>query len=105
MFVDRLRSSRHWRHELLPPYTLTLKSNSCIIFIAALSPTQLVITLKHSLGAHNDSEKSHMVVAERWLEKHLKEKGKAKKELAKTLWDDNLIAIAEVHSHPYLFIF
>ena len=46
-----------------------------------------------------------MVVAERWLEKHLKEKGKVKKELAKTLWDDNLIAIAEVHSHPYLFIF
>ena len=59
MFVDQLRSSRHWKHELPPPYTLTLKSNSCIIFIAALSPTQLVITLKHSLGAHNDSEKSH----------------------------------------------
>ena len=68
-----------------PPYTLTLKSNGCIIFIATLSPTQLVVTSKHSLGTHNDSEKSHTVVAERWLEKHLREKGKTKEELAKTL--------------------
>ena len=105
MFVDRLCSSCHWKHELPPPYTLTLKSNSYIIFIAALSPTQLIITLKHSLGAHNDSEKSHMVVAEKWLEKHLKEKGKTKKELVKTLWDDNLITIAEVCSLLFLFIF
>ena len=76
------------------PITLTLKSNGCTIFMAALSPSQLVVTPKHSLYFHNDSEKSHTVVGERWLEKHLKDKGK--EELAKTLWDDNLTAIAGV---------
>lgn len=33
-----------------PPYTLTLKSNGCIIFIGALTPSKLLITSKHSLG-------------------------------------------------------
>ncbi len=35
-------------HNTNPPYTLTFKSNSCIIFTAALSPSQLLITSKHS---------------------------------------------------------
>ncbi|CAO1639220.1 unnamed protein product [Sympodiomycopsis kandeliae] len=33
-----------------PPYELTFKENGCIIFVAALSPSQLVVTSKHSLG-------------------------------------------------------
>lgn len=33
-----------------PPYTLTLKSNGCIIFIGALTPDKLLVTSKHSLG-------------------------------------------------------
>jgi tRNA splicing ligase len=32
------------------PYAMTLKSNGCIIFIAALSPFNLLVTLNHSLG-------------------------------------------------------
>ncbi|CAO1623757.1 unnamed protein product [Parajaminaea phylloscopi] len=32
-----------------PPYLLTFKENGCIIFIAALSPSQLVVTSKHAL--------------------------------------------------------
>ena len=66
---------------------------------------KLIVPSKHSLGAPDDSEKSHAVVAERWLEKHLKEKGKTKEKLAKTFWDDNLTAIAEVSSLPFLFIY
>ena len=41
------------------------------------SLVKLIVPSKHSLGAPDDSEKSHAVVAERWLEKHLKEKGKS----------------------------
>lgn len=78
------------------PYTLTLKSNGCIIFIGALSPSKLVVTSKHSLGGGNDASKSHAVVGQRWLQKHLASKGKTEGELAATLWDKNWTAIAEV---------
>ena len=50
-------------------------------------------------------QKRVTVVAERWLEKYLKEKGKTKKELAKALWDDNLTAIAEVRSSLFYSFF
>ena len=50
-------------------------------------------------------QKRGTVVAERWLEKYLKEKGKTKKELAKTLWDDNLTAIAGVRSSLFYSFF
>ena len=91
--VCRWTSGRHWKHEQLPHNSNT-KIKWLHHFIAVLLPSQLVVTPKHSLCFHNDSEKSHAVVGERWLEKHLKDKGK--EELAKTLWDDNLTAIAEV---------
>ena len=50
-------------------YILTPKSNGCVIFI---TPTQLVVTSKYLFG-------------ESWSEKHLKDNGKTKEELAKTL--------------------
>lgn len=43
-----------------PPYRLTLKSNGCLILIAALSPTQLVVTSKHSLGTTTEAERVEM---------------------------------------------
>ncbi|PCH44649.1 hypothetical protein WOLCODRAFT_139122 [Wolfiporia cocos MD-104 SS10] len=82
-----------------PPYTLTLKSNGCIIFIAALTPSQLVITSKHALGPAKGEEKekgSHAEAGERWLRKHLSDVGKTEKELASTLWEKNWTAIAEL---------
>jgi tRNA ligase len=33
-----------------PPYHLTYKSNGCLILISALSPTELLVASKHSLG-------------------------------------------------------
>ncbi|KAH9830093.1 RNA ligase-domain-containing protein [Rhodofomes roseus] len=79
-----------------PPYTLTLKSNGCIIFIAALTPTKLVVTSKHALGPSNASGESHAQVGERWLRQHLADSGKTEEQLAKKLWDKNWTAIAEL---------
>ncbi|KAI0360295.1 hypothetical protein OH77DRAFT_1470048 [Trametes cingulata] len=80
-----------------PPYTLTLKSNGCIIFIAALTPTKLLVTSKHSLGpSPSASGESHAQVGERWLRKHLAASGKTEEQLARTLWDKNWTAVAEL---------
>ena len=85
-----------------PPYTLTLKSNGCIIFIAALSPSQILITSKHSLGPVQDASESHAQAGERWLRRHLGQVGKTTEELAKVLWEKNRTAVAEVsYSHPH----
>jgi tRNA ligase len=85
-----------------PPYTLTLKSNGCIIFIAALSPSQILTTSKHSLGPLQNVSESHAQAGERWLHHHLGQAGKTTEELAKVLWEKNWTAVAEVsypHSH------
>jgi tRNA ligase len=79
-----------------PPYTLTLKSNGCIIFIASLSPEKLLVTSKHSLGPIANSSLSHAQAGEAWLRKYLVAKGKTEADLATRLWNDNLTAVAEL---------
>ncbi|KAJ8481051.1 hypothetical protein ONZ51_g6278 [Trametes cubensis] len=89
----------HWaslQSHTAPPYTLTLKSNGCIIFIAALTPTKLVVTSKHSLGPVAAANESHAQVGERWLRKHLATAGKTEEQLARTLWEKNWTAVAEL---------
>ncbi|KAG8793817.1 hypothetical protein FRC12_001517 [Ceratobasidium sp. 428] len=78
------------------PYVLTLKSNGCIIFMSALSPTEIIVTSKHSLGEVVGSTISHAQKGEEWLDKHLKDAGKTKAAFAKTLFDRNITAIAEL---------
>ncbi|KAJ3987032.1 RNA ligase [Lentinula detonsa] len=78
------------------PYTLSLKSNGCIIFIGALTPEKLIVTSKHSIGPVGQSEKSHAQAGEEWLRKYLEEKSRTEADLAKTLWDNNWTAIAEL---------
>ena len=74
-----------------------LKSNGCIIFIAALTPTKLLVTSKHSLGpSTTPGQESHASVGERWLRKHLADSGKTEEQLARTLWEKNWTAVAEV---------
>ncbi|KAF8893696.1 RNA ligase-domain-containing protein [Gymnopilus junonius] len=68
-----------------PPYVLTLKSNGCIIFIAALTPEKLVITSKHSLGT-----------VQAVVKKYLDKLGKTEADLAAVLWEKNWTAIAEL---------
>jgi tRNA ligase len=83
-----------------PPYTLTLKSNGCIIFIAALSPSKLLITSKHSVGPVQGVPESHAQAGERWLRYHLEQVGKTTEQLAEALWEKNWTAVAEV-SRPF----
>lgn len=80
------------------PYELTLKSNGCIILISTLSPSHILVTSKHSIGANAaaSTDVSHSQRGEWWLEKHLDKVGKAKEDLAKELWDRGLTAVAEV---------
>ena len=89
------------------PYILSLKSNGCIIFIAALSPTQLIVTSKHSMGAVDPSVQSqsmsHAQAGESWLRKYLAKIGKEEKDMAKELWEKNWTAIAEVCSLSSFF--
>jgi tRNA ligase len=78
------------------PYTLTVKSNGCIIFIGALTPTDLVLTSKHAIGTVEGLEVSHAQKGEEWLEKTLKTAGKSKERLAAHLWERGWTAVAEV---------
>lgn len=74
-----------------------MKSNGCIIFIAALTPTKLVVTSKHSLGNKLGAvAESHAQVGERWLRKNLADSGKTEEQLAQFLWDKKWTAVAEV---------
>jgi tRNA ligase len=75
---------------------MTLKSNGCIIFIAALDPTKLLVTSKHSIGPVEGAEESHAQVGDRWLNWHLQEAGKTREQLAAYLWERNWTAVAEL---------
>jgi hypothetical protein len=72
------------------PYTLTLKSNGCIIFLAARSPSHVLVTSKHSLTS------AHAAAGRAWLAKSLESVGRTEAQLAQTLWDNNWTAVAEV---------
>ncbi|KAG1738763.1 RNA ligase-domain-containing protein [Suillus lakei] len=79
-----------------PTYTLSLKSNGCIIFIAPISPSKLIVTSKHALGPMQGVSETHSEVGHRWLKKHLEEKGKTEEQLASKLWEKNWTTIAEL---------
>ncbi|KAG1722907.1 RNA ligase-domain-containing protein [Suillus lakei] len=70
-----------------PTYTLSLKSNGCIIFIAPISLSKLIVTSKHALGPMQGVSETHSEVGHRWLKKHLEEKGKTEEQLASKLWE------------------
>ncbi|KAJ7151347.1 RNA ligase-domain-containing protein [Mycena crocata] len=79
------------------PYTLSLKSNGCIIFIAALTPKKILITSKHSVGPSKNAEKSsHADAGEVWLRKYFAQKGRTEADFAAVLWKRNLTAVAEL---------
>ncbi|EGG01435.1 uncharacterized protein MELLADRAFT_117814 [Melampsora larici-populina 98AG31] len=100
------------RWETLPlkskgPYHLTMKTNGCIIFISALTRSQILVTSKHAMDTElvtqdpeNKSLKekpvSHAGMGERWLERHLESVGLKKADLAAELWDANVTAVAEL---------
>ncbi|BEJ17897.1 hypothetical protein CspHIS471_0701650 [Cutaneotrichosporon sp. HIS471] len=106
-----------------PPYHLTLKSNGCLILISALSPTELLVASKHSLGTTTETDlrevenklkdvkldpasgsatpaeppsKAHAEVGREWVARTLGRSGKTPEELAKRLWNENLTAVLEL---------
>ena len=73
-----------------------MKSNGCIIFIAAISSSKLIVTSKHALGEMDGVLETHSQAGHRWLISHLTSKGKTEEQLASALWEDNWTAVAEV---------
>ncbi|KAF9237729.1 RNA ligase-domain-containing protein [Melanogaster broomeanus] len=79
-----------------PKYTLSVKSNGCIIFISAISSSKLIVTSKHALGEMAGVPETHSQVGHRWLKMHLAAKGKTEEGLAAVLWEKNWTAVAEL---------
>lgn len=82
-------------------YTLSVKSNGCIIFVAAISSFKLIVTSKHALGAIADVQETHSQAGHRWLKIHLASREKTEEQLAAALWEKNWTAIAEVCSEHF----
>ena len=85
-----------------PDYTLSVKSNGCIIFIAAIAPTKLIVTSKHVLGGMDGVPETHSQAGHRWLRTHLASKQKTEGQLAAALWEKNWTAVAEVGSRTMM---
>lgn len=78
------------------PYELSLKENGCIIFISGLHDGSLLVCSKHSTGPRSDTELSHAMAGEAWVDKQLKSIGKTREDLAKELRNRNATAVAEL---------
>ena len=107
--ISRVASARmNLQWDNLPdlttaPYYLTLKANGCLILVAALSPTELLITSKHAIGqAKEAGAVSHAEVGERWLDRGLAKIGKTRDQLAERLWRENWTCVAEVSDRELL---
>ena len=96
--VEEVNSTR-WRNienNTKGPYELSVKENGCIIFMSGLEDGTLLVCSKHSTGMRQDTDKSHAVAGERWVEKHLASVGKTSADLAKELRRLNITAVAEL---------
>ncbi|EEB05930.1 tRNA ligase Trl1 [Schizosaccharomyces japonicus yFS275] len=81
--------------ETQGPYYLMVKENGCIIFISALPDGTLLVTSKNAIG--DDTERlSHSTAGRQWLERHLEASGHTAQQLAETLRDMNVTAVAEL---------
>lgn len=78
------------------PYELSVKENGCIIFISGLEDGTLLVCSKHSTGARTDTDVSHAMAGEKWVERHLATVGKTKQDLATRLRAMNATAVAEL---------
>lgn len=83
------------REHTSGPYTVTVKSNGCIVFISGLANGQLVVCSKHSTGEHDDLSKNHALAAQNAIENQLSERNIDIKQLAKLLYDNKITAVCE----------
>lgn len=82
-------------NSTIGPYTVTVKSNGCIVFISGLEDGTLVVCSKHSTGFRSDLSKNHAMVAQEALELQLKNIGIAPNELGKLLYGYKITAVCE----------
>jgi tRNA ligase len=78
------------------PYELSVKENGCIIFLAGLEDSTLIVCSKHSTGFRQDTDVSHAKAGEAWVDKHLASVGKSRTDLAMKLREMNATAVAEL---------
>ena len=78
------------------PYELSVKENGCIIFIGGLEKDVLLVCSKHSTGVRQDTDLSHAVAGERWVDRQLASIGKTRADLARELRQRNATAVAEL---------
>lgn len=78
------------------PFEVTVKENGCIIFIAAISESEIVVTSKHSIPDPQDDPAAHAGVGYNWLLKHLSTAGRTLDELTKWLHAKNITLVAEL---------
>lgn len=96
--IDEVSTTK-WAHiekHTKGPYELSLKENGCIIFISGLSDDTLLVCSKHSTGERSDTELSHAIAGERWVDRQLKAIGKTRTDLARELRMRNATAVAEL---------
>lgn len=77
------------------PYTVTVKSNGCIVFISALNDGRLVVCSKHSTGIRTDLSRNHAMVAQEALEEQLKKNGLSSQDLGNFLYKYKITAVCE----------
>ncbi|KAJ5226915.1 uncharacterized protein N7469_006921 [Penicillium citrinum] len=87
---------RNIEHNTRGPYELSVKENGCIIFISGMEDDKLLVCSKHSTGVRHDTNVSHAVAGEKWVEKHVASVGKSSKELARALRKMNVTAVGEL---------
>ena len=78
------------------PYELSVKENGCIIFISGLDDGTLLVCSKHSTGLRQDTDVSHAIAGEKWVDRHLQSVGKTRQDLAIRLRAMNATAVAEL---------
>jgi tRNA ligase len=92
-------NATRWRNietNTTGPYELSLKENGCIIFISGLHDGSLLVCSKHSTGPRADTDLSHAVAGERWIDRQLQLIGKTRQDLARELRQRNATAVAEL---------
>ncbi|KNE64239.1 hypothetical protein AMAG_09276 [Allomyces macrogynus ATCC 38327] len=72
------------------PFHLGVKENGCILFIAAVSATEVVVTSKHSLAS------MHAAKGAEWLDTHLAAKGLKRADFAAFLYAIKCTAVFEL---------
>lgn len=78
------------------PYELSVKENGCIIFIGGLEGDHLLVCSKHSTGVRQDTDVSHAIAGEKWVDLQLASIGKTRADLARELRKRNVTAVAEL---------